>query len=287
MHFAHIANACTDSWNYDMSEWHRKIQKFFPKEAREVVVTNGNIKHRADILIGKTVIEIQHSPISAEEFAERNEFFISAGYRIAWIFDVSKQFDNEQLYFSSDNNVNLMTWKNPMRIFATGEKPTDYNSHYSVWLFLGTNTDDVIIEKVIWSVENEIGQPSFKKIVISEFSICLNSPFEIDYFFISKKTRIQREIRRLNRTHQHSIKYSGEKGKDKSAYICPRKAAFGIHIFGDYGCLYCRYCYMILQKSRKGENNKFAVYCCYPKQVHKIYTEDPAYECTDVPIYDI
>ena len=273
-HFAHLAGTCTDSWNYDMSIWHRHMQKYFPPSAREVVVTNGNTKHRADVLIGNTVIEIQHSPISAEEFAERNNFFHSLGYRIAWIFDVSKQFENKQLYFSSEDNDYLMTWKHPLRIFSAAEKPSDDNANYAIWLFKGCDDEYDIIEKVIWSVKNDYGKPSFKKIIISEFPICLNENFEMDDFFISKKERVIREIRRL-------------KGKQKEDYICPRTPKFGIHIFGDYGCLYCRYCYMILQKSRKEHNDKFAVYCCYPQQIHKVYTEDPCYESCDVPMYDI
>ena len=78
-HFAHKSSECTDNWNYDTSSWHRKLQSYFPKNAREVVVTSEGKTHRADVLIDKTVIEIQHSSISAEEFADRNDFFISLG----------------------------------------------------------------------------------------------------------------------------------------------------------------------------------------------------------------
>lgn len=28
-HFAHKAGECADTWHYDMSEWHKKIQAFF------------------------------------------------------------------------------------------------------------------------------------------------------------------------------------------------------------------------------------------------------------------
>ena len=71
-HFAH-KNVCQDMWRYDMSEWHKKMQGFFSHEYREVVVEHSGVKHRADILKGNIVIEMQHSPITAEEFNERNE----------------------------------------------------------------------------------------------------------------------------------------------------------------------------------------------------------------------
>ena len=27
-HFAHEANVCEDTWNYDMSEWHKRMQNY-------------------------------------------------------------------------------------------------------------------------------------------------------------------------------------------------------------------------------------------------------------------
>lgn len=286
-HFAHVSGFCTDTWNYDISEWHRQMQMFFPKEAREVVVENGNTKHIADVLIDKTVIEIQHSPITAAEFAERNEFFISLGYRIAWIFDVRKQFDNGQLYFSSNDNMYIMTWKHPMRIFSAFERPTEDNDHYAIWLFKGAAEEAIYIEKVISSEENDNGTANFKEIEISEFSIALNYHWEIDDFFISKINRVKREIRRLKKKCDCEVKYSGERGKPQNSYICPRRNEFGIKIYGDYGCNYCRYCGMILEKSNQRGKTKYAVYCCYPVQVNEVQNVEPAYESLDVPMYDI
>lgn len=85
-HFAHITKMECDDW-YEMSEWHRKFQELFPEEYREVVITNGNEKHRADIKIGNVVIEFQHSPMSAEEFIKRTEFY-GENHRLIWVFDV-------------------------------------------------------------------------------------------------------------------------------------------------------------------------------------------------------
>ena len=78
---------CTDTWHYDMSEWHRTWQEKFPEECREVVVEKNGVMHRADVLINKTVIEFQHSPITYEEILERNNFYLSCGYRVVWVFD--------------------------------------------------------------------------------------------------------------------------------------------------------------------------------------------------------
>lgn len=95
-HFAHKkGESCPDKWRYDMSEWHRTWQNWFPKECQEVVVENNGVKHRADVLINGTVIEFQHSHISPQEIAERNKFYTACGYKIVWVFDAEGKIKNE------------------------------------------------------------------------------------------------------------------------------------------------------------------------------------------------
>ena len=98
-HYAHKANRdeLCDDWTHDMSDWHRDWQSMFPKESREVVIQLNGVKHRADIIIDKTVIEFQHSRISDEEFWERNEFYTEAGYEVVWLFDMMEEFDMEHI----------------------------------------------------------------------------------------------------------------------------------------------------------------------------------------------
>lgn len=93
-HFAHKRGTMCDDWDHDMSEWHCTWQEKFPEEYREVVVENNGVKHRADILINNTVIEFQHSPITAEELKRRNDFYLSCGYNIVWVFDATNQIQN-------------------------------------------------------------------------------------------------------------------------------------------------------------------------------------------------
>ncbi|MBR7182112.1 MAG: hypothetical protein IKD28_04945 [Clostridia bacterium] len=89
-HFSHKRGSkCLDNWRHDMSEWHINWQEQFPEEYREIVITKNGIKHRADILIQNTVIEFQHSPISPEEFEERNFFYGNCGYNVVWVFDAT------------------------------------------------------------------------------------------------------------------------------------------------------------------------------------------------------
>ena len=67
-----------------MTEWHLGWQRAVPPGRREVVMG----PHRADLVTASGgVVEIQHSPISADVITEREEFY---GDRMAWIFDATK-----------------------------------------------------------------------------------------------------------------------------------------------------------------------------------------------------
>ena len=83
-HWAHHARADCDPWAEPMTEWHRGWQLAVPPERREVVIG----PHRADIVTASGgVVEIQHSSVSPDVIAEREEFY---GDRMAWIFDATQ-----------------------------------------------------------------------------------------------------------------------------------------------------------------------------------------------------
>lgn len=96
-HYAHKVDELCDSWSYDMSDWHRDWQNLFPEENREVVVEHNGVKHIADIKIGNTIIEFQHSRMSNDEFWERNEFYTDAGFDLVWLFDLIDEFKSERI----------------------------------------------------------------------------------------------------------------------------------------------------------------------------------------------
>lgn len=113
-HFSHKADSNCSYHEYnDMSFWHLDWQERFPKETREVVLNNGKSKCIADILLEeqKIVIEFQHSKISSEVFNRRNKFYISMGYKVIWLFDLTEDYDNERLY--ETNRKNVYKWNNP------------------------------------------------------------------------------------------------------------------------------------------------------------------------------
>lgn len=82
-HWAHVSGGDCDTWSEPESDWHKKWKEYFPMHCREVVMGENN-EHRADVRLDNgLVIELQHSSISAEMIAEREQFYGS----IVWLFD--------------------------------------------------------------------------------------------------------------------------------------------------------------------------------------------------------
>lgn len=136
-HFAHSAShPCTDDWHYDMSEWHQRWQAKFPDDYQEVVKISNGKKHRADVLMEdkKVVLEFQHSPLSSEEFEDRNSFYKSLGYKIVWVFDVTDQIENETIENYSGSKYK---WNHPKKVFDCFIPQNDKN----VILYFQTQVD--------------------------------------------------------------------------------------------------------------------------------------------------
>jgi competence CoiA-like predicted nuclease len=114
-HFAHPRNChCTDRWNYELSNWSHDWQEQFPEETREVVLSNGKEKHRANVYLADKhlVIEFQHASLPSRVFDARNEFFTSLGNQVIWLFDFTDPFAKKALYPSDDDEIRYR-WNHP------------------------------------------------------------------------------------------------------------------------------------------------------------------------------
>ena len=138
-HFSH--KNCTDSWHYEeKTPWHKNWQDNFLLESQEVVMSNDIEKHIADVFINNTVIEFQHSSMTLDEFTKRNDFYMSLGYRVVWVFDTCNTFDNKKLesvrrYYDGS----LITWNRKWKdIFING-----LNNHSKVEIYLQLCTDAI------------------------------------------------------------------------------------------------------------------------------------------------
>lgn len=173
-HFAHII-WCEDPWHYDMSEWHSQWQAQFPVGNREVVVEHNGEKHRADVMACGYVIEFQHSPISAEEFEERNAFYRSYGKKVVWIFDFVSEYQQKQIecydeWRRDGDNGGKYSWIYPKRFLQNYIPQKDKN----VIVFFQLNeenhadTETAYMERVIWAIE-EHGVSKFKRFQTSYY----------------------------------------------------------------------------------------------------------------------
>lgn len=125
-HFAHKQNhRCSDTWahkgsssgGYDLSPWHNDWQSLFPQENQEVKLVLGDTKHRADVLVDRTVIEFQHSIMPAAAFDDRNNFYFNLGYKVIWLFDLSSLYTEGQISYEERDGGLTFRWKNPKKAF--------------------------------------------------------------------------------------------------------------------------------------------------------------------------
>jgi competence CoiA-like predicted nuclease len=87
-HFSH-KSGCDCRFSNGMTDWHINFQNRAPVENQEIRLKVDKKLHIADVLVGKYVIEYQHSPISREDVKDREEFYTSLGYTLVWVFDTS------------------------------------------------------------------------------------------------------------------------------------------------------------------------------------------------------
>lgn len=284
-HFAHRMDECTDKWHYDMSEWHLSMQSRFPEDQREKVLKHKGEIHRADILSGKQIIEFQHSPISVDELIQRNDFYIGAGYQIAWVFDVQDQYEAGAISFHNSKNPkgldkNMFAWSNPKRFLRCLPKPTEHNNKLVVFLYWIDIDGCENFNRVIWSTTQD-GDPDFKKFIVADEVLSSEdneSKLSVEEFFITKEDMLKSRL--LEIKHQYVIKYSGVRGRRREDYVCPRTNIFGIKQFGENACRYCRHCAAI-----KLNINGFQSYCCYPNQINEVVQFDKDYESSGIPVY--
>ncbi len=282
-HFAHKSNECTDNWSYDMSEWHRGMQELFDEQYREIVCESRGKKHRADVLKDGVVVEFQHSLLSADEFMERNEFYMSLGYRVVWVFDVSDAYIDGNLYYENrDDDVIQMRWKYAKRMLKFSPDLSDFSNKFALFLWFRDDEGMGGMEKVIWSTKDELGDYDFRRIIVSGYNYELEENMDPNEFFLGKRDYLQE---RLNQVKPYSVKKIGLKGFPRDSYICPRKKEFGLKLYSEKGCSYCKYCGAIEKISKNRYGSQCNVYCCFPKQVNKITDPELGLYESEAPMF--
>ena len=201
-HFAHKSLAECDTWKHDMSDWHREWQERFPEKYREVVLTleyteeeyrlkrnsfegkyssyeehdaawkaetgQGTpitITHRADVCIGKYVIEFQHSPLSSAEFEERIWFYTALGYDLLWVFDLQEKVKDRIVFnYSKGNDISKWSWDRASKTFVDFIPQDEEKEVESPRVRLYFQVKEDLIARVVWAIyDEEYGITRFKR----------------------------------------------------------------------------------------------------------------------------
>jgi len=110
-HWAHESREDCDAWSEPIGPWHLWWQNLVHPDCMEV----GRGPHRADIVgNGGVVVELQHSPISAEDIAAREAHYGN----MVWLFDATLRFaymkSGERAFFSFGQTKHLDLCKKPV-----------------------------------------------------------------------------------------------------------------------------------------------------------------------------
>lgn len=194
-YFAHRREAnCLYGTNKDSkSEWHIHMQELFPLESLEVRFrddTTGEL-HIADVYLqeSKTVVEFQHSPISAEEFVKRTLFHVNNGRRIVLVFDERgsnpesefgrlRKEDNESIQLL-DTRLHYKWPRSPRKMLSYIRSNGDILQapNYSVCVYYG---EEDIVHRVIGEYDN------YCEVDLSVHPIKICGDMDVDEFFISE-----------------------------------------------------------------------------------------------------
>lgn len=287
-HFAHKADTCNDSWHYDKSPWHRRMQNYFPVENQEVIVEHNGEKHIADVLQDGIVIEFQHSSISMNEFQERNEFYREAGYKVVWVIDLSDAFETYGRidYEESANGNYYYRWRNPRQYLLPWRKPSDYDRDAAIYFYWHDPEFEMdVLNKVCWSTTDGEGNPDFKRFMVSDVIELqsynnLEDDGEADpdalRYNMTAKMFLMNSYDRLNSLLKSNERYTvlkmgRAKGFPKGCYICPKTKEFGLK---ERNCYRCKS--MIAEEGLK--NGGKNLYCSYPEDAVNIDLEGRFYE---------
>ena len=209
-HFSHKQQSdCFMSRNKDyMSEWHIRMQTFFPKESREYRFQDGETGevHIADVFdtTTNTVIEFQHSPIQENEYLSRTNFHLNNGRRIVWIFDESIETEkdgykgrlkqDDLIITDWDYKGVCLHWiysersykwmRAPRKLLSAGPKIADHGDKYRVFVYTGENEN--IVNRVIRE------DFDFEYVTLSVGETVMSENMSADLFFISEKSLLMK-----------------------------------------------------------------------------------------------
>lgn len=267
-HFAHYPNKrCIDSWKYDESGWQQNHQRAFPPEVQEVMVKCEGEIHRADILIGNTVILFQHEPITANFFYTKTNFFQKADKTVFWVFDIEASYAAKELR-QNPKNRDFLFWDNPLPCLK--KFVPQKSERVSVFLSIS----DRKLLKVEWAAPDA----SFTRIIHDAgFAPDLSSEDGIQQAAMNKAQRFD-NLREKNRPWQKKAA-STQSAPEKQWHICNATGTWHLD-----KCKTCEHNLVNEFRSKsKYHNGGLFFYCCYPRVVNPVVAKENEPSVAKVP----
>lgn len=268
-HFAHHpTRQCRDDWTYDETAWQQVWQSQFPADNQEVIVTQGRQMHRADVIMGNTVLLFQQSPIAAKFFAEKTKYFLQDNKDVFWIFDVEKDYATKSLKPNPRNQNNLF-WDTPPACL----KKFDLSANKHVHIFLSISDKRVL--KVEWVAPDS----GFKRLIV-------DSSFYPD--FLTEEGCAEAKLNQYGRFDAFKQKNAPWHKKASSTAGAPDKRWHLCDKSGTWHLDKCKTCpYNLINEYRSG-NTKTNIrgglffYCRYPQVVNPVVAEKDGEQVADV-----
>jgi len=104
-HWSHKGDNDCDSWGEGETFWHLKWKSLVKTNFCEVKIKRKEQTHIADIFNGIFFIELQNSPISTNEIADREVFYNN----LIWLFNAEEFKDN--VMFRGKKTIDELGWR--------------------------------------------------------------------------------------------------------------------------------------------------------------------------------
>lgn len=246
----------------------KTMQEQFPIECREVVMKHNGEIHRADVFKDGVVVEFQHSPITPQEFRERNTFYNTLGYKVAWVFDVSDKGIVPTIGKDGLPDYFHLYWERPLSVLRFGPVPQQdsVNAWVSICFYFGTietgeDKPEYAIRRVNWShVDHMSWKPTYKYFdVDDDHEIHMSGKMDMLDFF---RTTVEMMRKRLAKEPQQQFLRVVDRHRGFLA-PCPKgKANGGMRTYG------CRDCESFICSMTCVSGGSSGVYCAYPAQAN-------------------
>ncbi len=191
-HFAHLPQTeCRYGLDKDnKSEWHIRMQDYFPREAQEVrfVDEQAGEVHIADVYIEdlNTVLEFQHSPISLDEFMKRTLFHVNNGRRIVWLFDESSSNANNT-YGRLKYDDGWYHWVRTPRDFLRHTRIDLKKSYGCYSLCVWTGTEGDAFRRIVDERSGYYDVVLSRKLIEMKENMDVNQFFECDEYWLRQQ----------------------------------------------------------------------------------------------------